>query len=146
MASLASVDQEDQSKILWGMLNAVLNNDTPQQELDDIEKICMQKLSDDVQLAPSTPQSTTSQSPSPQSPQSNETKTSQQANEASTLIMDDPRLIIDYHKDGVNVIIDYNGTRSEVTLTDSNSLLSEVRNLISGANVEILIIHNDPTE
>ena len=60
--------------------------------------------------------------------------------------MDDPRLIIDYHKDGVNVIIDYNGTRSEVTLTDSNSLLSEVRNLISGANVEILIIHNDPTE
>ena len=26
--------------------------------------------------------------------------------------MDDPRLIIDYHKDGVNVIIDYNGTQS----------------------------------
>ena len=72
--------------------------------------------------------------------------TQTQANQASKLIMDDPRLIIDYHKDGVNVIIDYNGTRSEVTLTDSNSLLSEVRNLICGANVEILIIHNGPTE
>ena len=72
-----------------------------------------------------------------------------QATQASRrgLIMDDlTRLIIDYHKDGVNVTIDYNGTRSEVTLTDSNSLLSEVRNLICDANVEILIIHNDPTE
>ena len=60
-----------------------------------------------------------------------------------------PRLIIDYHKDGVGLQWNtnyHNGTRSEVTLTDSNSLLSEVRNLICGTNVEILIIHNDPTE
>ena len=60
-----------------------------------------------------------------------------------------PRLIIDYHKDGVRLQWNtnyHNGTRSEVTLTDSNSLLSEIRNLICGTNVEILIIHNDPTE